>query len=363
MTDLDERWTDVVDRLEGVAGRVHVRPGRIDAVERRASVRQRNRIVAVTVGAVLVVGVGVAAVVRDDRGASTIVDSSPSTVPDPATSTDSTVTFSTVISPLVEDELARLGRPLRRGDSGLAIGAAQDALTRLGYDAGDSGVFDERMEQAVLAFEGLALDRPWQQQTGQLTRDEVLRLFEGEFTPPTPLRSEPQHTEILLDRQVLVVYRNGAPAFIAHISSGSGEQWCETQTVDVDSKGQRLPEATTRDVCGVADTPGGVFQFYKKVPGAVQGDYGGMMDPVFFNYGIAVHGAVNVPREPVSHGGVRIPLGRSADFSALVDLKEYVYVFDGVTEPEDVARDRSLPTFVYPNPDSPGPSSSEGFSG
>ena len=34
---------------------------------------------------------------------------------------------------------------------------------------------------------------------------------------------------------------------------------------------------------------------------------GGMWDPVYFNYGIAMHGALNVPLEPASHGCIRIP--------------------------------------------------------
>ena len=279
-----------------------------------------------------------------------MVDPTPPAPTQPAT----TVVDSTIpgdVDPVLRQQVEQLQRPLRLGDRGVAVVVAQAALVNLGYDAGSSGEFDERMQQAVWAFEGLALERPWQQQTGELTSDEILRLMEGEFAPPRPRRDDPHHTEILLDRQVLVVYRSGMPRFIAHISSGSGEAWCETQTVDVESSGEPLPQPRTQDVCGVANTPGGVFQFSRKVDGRVLGDYGGMLDPVYFNYGIAVHGALNVPGAPGSHGGVRIPAVRSAEFRDVVDLREYVYVFDGVTEPEQVAADRQLPTFNYPNPD------------
>ena len=33
------------------------------------------------------------------------------------------------------------------------------------------------------------------------------------------------------------------------------------------------------------------------------GPMGGMMNPVYFNYGIAIHGAHGVPLEPAGHSG------------------------------------------------------------
>ena len=71
------------------------------------------------------------------------------------------------------------------------------------------------------------------------------------------------------------------------------------------------------------------------VEGVRQGSLGGMWDPVYFNYGIAVHGALNVPLHPASHGCIRIPLSlsptRSRNSSSVGDQ---VFVFDGVKEPE-----------------------------
>jgi hypothetical protein len=60
-----------------------------------------------------------------------------------------------------------------------------------------------------------------------------------------------------------------------------------------------------------------------------------MWNPVYFNYGIAVHGAMTVPKEPASHGCVRIPIFISEYFPSLVQYNDRVYVFDGVKEPED----------------------------
>ena len=42
-----------------------------------------------------------------------------------------------------------------------------------------------------------------------------------------------------------------------------------------------------------------------------------------------------VPKEPASHGCVRIPIFISNYFPALVQYNDRVYVFDGVKEPED----------------------------
>jgi hypothetical protein len=60
-----------------------------------------------------------------------------------------------------------------------------------------------------------------------------------------------------------------------------------------------------------------------------------MWNPVYFNFGIAIHGAMMVPKEPASHGCVRIPIFVSNYFPALVQYNDRVYVFDGVKEPED----------------------------
>ena len=59
-----------------------------------------------------------------------------------------------------------------------------------------------------------------------------------------------------------------------------------------------------------------------------------MWDPVYFNYGIAVHGALNVPLKPASHGCIRIPLTLSPSFQEVTTKGDQVFVFDGVKEPE-----------------------------
>jgi len=68
--------------------------------------------------------------------------------------------------------------------------------------------------------------------------------------------------------------------------------------------------------------------------GIRQSALGGMYDPVYFNYGIAIHGALNVPLQPASHGCIRIPLSLSPTMNGLLGAGDQVFVFDGVEEPE-----------------------------
>jgi hypothetical protein len=95
--------------------------------------------------------------------------------------------------------------------------------------------------------------------------------------------------------------------------------------------------------------PGGVFTYNRQVEGVRQSSLGGMWDPVYFNYGIAVHGALNVPLQPASHGCIRIPLALSPTFQDLVSLGDQVFVFDGVKEPEEYGE--QLPYFNRIDPD------------
>lgn len=163
--------------------------------------------------------------------------------------------------------------------------------------------------------------------------------------------------EIYLDLQVGIVFSDDRPTLITHISSGDGETWCELVKYDTNDQGQPLEEPIEKDVCGVSKTPGGVFKFYRRYDGNRQGPLGGMWNPVYFNYGIAVHGADNVPQEPASHGCIRIPQWIAEYFGTLVNSDgrkgDYVYVWgmDG-KQPEEYSKDEMLPVFNFKNPNS-----------
>jgi hypothetical protein len=145
------------------------------------------------------------------------------------------------------------------------------------------------------------------------------------ITPRRSTNGQADHTEIYLPEQVLAVFHRDRPVVISHMSSGEldadGEpaEWCELVTVDTDERGIALEEPVERDICERSKTPAGVFDYYRRIEGIRNGALGSMWNPVYFNYGIAVHGAINVPPAPASHGCVRIPMHIADYFQDLVD--------------------------------------------
>jgi len=143
--------------------------------------------------------------------------------------------------------------------------------------------------------------------------------------------------EYIAGRGTIVKYTGSSlysRLMISHMSSGDNEDWCEEVTISPGEYNNPGDEPLVRGECGKSITPGGVFNYKRMVEGVRQGSLGGMWDPVYFNYGIAVHGALNVPLQPASHGCIRIPLSLSPSFQDLVSVGDQVFVFDGVKEPE-----------------------------
>ncbi len=258
------------------------------------------------------------------------------------------------VGPTVEK--THLIEELKINSTGLAVKALQERLQELKFDPGPAdGYFGFGTRQAVWAFEKLVLKTPRAEATGHVT-DATWQIMQDpiEITPRrTKLQiygERPTHMEIYLPEQVGIVFTDDKPVLITHISSGSNEHWCQIVTYGIDAQGDPLAEPRTADECGESVTPGGVFSFYLRYAGDRQGPLGGMWNPVFFNYGIAVHGAKDVPLEPASHGCIRIPNFIADYFPTLVQNKDRVYVWDGVREPEDYTKAEKTPPGNYPNP-------------
>jgi hypothetical protein len=167
---------------------------------------------------------------------------------------------------------------------------------------------------------------------------------------PRRPNATPNHTEVYLPEQVLAIFHDDKPTMITHMSSGSNEQWCEEVTISPGEYGNREgTEPLVRGECGVSNTPGGVFTVYRKVKGIRESALGGMWNPVYFNYGIAIHGALNVPLRGASHGCIRIPLNISETMQELMSNGDQVFVWDGEKEPEAVGS--PPPTFNWLDPD------------
>ncbi len=309
-------------------------------------------IAAVAVLAV-VVAVGVFSGSDDDKGAA------PQSTTVPGTGTDSatglTVPASTLPGVVINSSPATvktsLSRSLVIGVSGTDVAQVQARLAELGFAPGASdGAFGDQTQQAVWAFEKLVLKVPRAQATGKVT-NEMWQTMQDPIAIQPRRTGAQTHMEIYLPEQVAIVFTDDKPTLVIHISSGTGETWCDTVSLDTDDKGNKLDPPIQKAECGVSKTPGGVFRFKRRVEGIRNGPLGGMWNPVYFNFGIAVHGANKIPLEPASHGCIRMHKRISETFQNFVHIGDRVYVWgqDG-KEPEQYTAKEMLPVFNYPDP-------------
>jgi hypothetical protein len=355
------------DRLAALGDHIN---DELDATASRTGERRRwsSGLLALAAAAVVVLGgVGIAAVTLTDRDGRPATDTAPATslppsnqstlaptsappIPPPPTSTASPST-----SPAVDT--APLAGELRKGSTGADVERLQRRLIELGFQPGPvDGQFGDLTEMAVWAYQKLVDGVPYGDADGVITAQLWADMQNA--SPVAPRRPGiGRHIEIDLPSQTLALFDQDRPVFITHISSGAlapggdfttGKEWCEQVTIDPGEAGNAGSSPATVGVCAVSWTPGGVYSVYRKVEGARNTRLGGMLDPIFFNYGIAFHGAYAVPLEPATHGAVRIPNQLAAKLFPLVSIGDPVYLFDGVAEPETYGAqtpplDRALP--------------------
>lgn len=232
----------------------------------------------------------------------------------PAATTTTTSTTTTVppttttTAPPVQVPPAGLGQ----GSSGPEVAALQQRLKDLRFDVPTvDGRYGYVTEQAVMAFQKLTgMARP-----GRATPDVVARLASAARPGPMVASGGPNRIEIDVARQVLFFWRDGALDRILPVSTGSGERYC------------------ARGRCSRAVTPGGSFRVKVRTPGWTTGYLGRFYNGLFFNGGIGVHGATNVPAYPASHGCVRIPMHSAEWLFGLVPVGTPVYVLNGPDAP------------------------------
>ena len=245
--------------------------------------------------------------------------------------------------PAPEASVVPFAHAIGPGSANAKVEALQDRLRALAFDPGPTdGVFGPATERAVWAYEKFVEDVTPADVTGEVTPERWQRM--NTALDVQPHRANPgTHVEVLLPSQVAVVYRANRPLLITHVSTGTGEEWCAVVKVDEDDGSQ-----SEKAICGIAVTPGGVFHFERRIAGWRESKLGRLYNPVYFNYGIAIHGATNVPNRPASRGCVRIPMHIAEYFPSLVTDGDLVYVFDGVEQPETYGA--QLPVFDYPDP-------------
>lgn len=310
-------------------------------------------------GAVLVAGVaggigtgGEAAPTTPTSG--TVVDAVAPVAPTLATSVvNTTVTFepTTVAPAATRPATSRLASDLRKGTDGEEVAAVQQRLTELGFDPGPpDGAFGDLTRAAVWAFEKLVLQVPRSEATGVVTDEMWQRMQEPLVVQPRRASAgTANHTEIYLPEQVVVYFQDDRAVLISHMSSGSDTEWCDVVTISPGEYGNvEGTEPLERHECGRSNTPGGVYQYDREVDGVRQSGLGGMWNPMYFNYGIAIHGGLQVPLEPTSHGCIRVPMEISEKIQDVATVGDRVWVWDGEQEPEHYGP--QLPTFNWLDP-------------
>jgi lipoprotein-anchoring transpeptidase ErfK/SrfK len=230
------------------------------------------------------------------------------------TTTSSTVapTTTTTSGPATTRATAAPLPGLGIGARGQAVTALEAKLAAMKYDPGTvDGYFDSTTAFAVMAFQkvtGMA-------RTGRATDDVVAAVAAASQPPPMLAAGGANRVEVDLKRQVLFLYQGGALVRILPVSTGSGQRYC------VDGE------------CAMAVTPGGSYRVGYRILGPHKSKLGVLYNPLFFNGGIAIHGAPSVPGYPASHGCVRIPMADSLWFFNTVSKGTPVYVLGGKSEP------------------------------
>ena len=193
-------------------------------------------------------------------------------------------------------------RTIRQGDKGDETARIQQRLKDLAFDPGP---VDGRF-----GLTGKQVD-------GKVSPDLWSKMQDPLAIAPMDNKSSATHVEVDLVKQIAIVWNGTTPRLITHISSGSNKNWCENGW------------------CGVAVTPPGVYKFNRRISGWRQAVLGMLYNPVYFNGGIAMHGALSVPLYPASHGCIRLPMHIADYFPSLVKNGDDVLVFDGKKSPRD----------------------------
>jgi lipoprotein-anchoring transpeptidase ErfK/SrfK len=191
----------------------------------------------------------------------------------------------------------------------LEVRQAEKRLADLGYWSAGSGRLDGRMDEvfrgALIAFQKI----DGRKATGQLTRRDLTALARA--VPPLPRETGPAHIEVDLGRQVLFfVDDQGKVAHILPVSSGSGKNFHEAG----------YPETH-------AVTPCGHLEVFEKEAGWKKSPLGEMFNPLYIVGGIAIHGSLDVPAYPASHGCIRVPMFAAHQLPKMVPLKTPVLVY------------------------------------
>lgn len=207
----------------------------------------------------------------DTTSTTTVPDTTPDT--EAPTTPPPTTAAPTTAAPTTTAPSTTVPRPptYRTGDQGPEIAAMQERLLALGFWVpvadGDYGALTQ---QAVMAF----------QKHAGLSRDGLAgpaTMAALETAAPVAAREGGDHVELDLERQLLIVVRDGRT--LAFNTSTGTSGW---------------------------RTPPGRFTVEREIDGVREAPLGDLYRPKYFNAGIAVHGSPSIPGQPASHGCARV---------------------------------------------------------
>ncbi|MFF0305964.1 L,D-transpeptidase family protein [Streptosporangium sp. NPDC004379] len=215
--------------------------------------------------------------------------------------------------PMAAPAFTAPGRTLRLGAKGAEVKVLQTRLQQLGYMPGTAdGRYGGGTLTALWAFQKVNGIAP--------TSTVASRTWRALEAPRAPRVLVPggraTRVEVNLTQQVMVLYVGGRVRLISHISSGSGIPYCETATWN----------GRTQRFCGNARTPTGDYRTTWRRSGWHTSYLGKLYNPIFFNGGIALHGALSVPLAPASHGCVRLPMNVASALPKLLGTGVPVHV-------------------------------------
>ena len=203
---------------------------------------------------------------------------------------------------------------------------ARERLAELGYWLDpEADLTHPSFRHALIAFQKVE-GRP---RTGRLTTPELEAIRVA--APPLPIEAGGLHLEVDLYRQILLLVDTTSGLIrILPISSGSGE--CFTE-------GGRTRRAIT---------PPGRFVVNRKIAGWRKSSLGSLYYPLYFHYGVAIHGSGAVPTHPASHGCIRVPLFAAAELASLVPEGTPVIIYDPNPFPPKSPLPCPIPASVTP---------------
>jgi peptidoglycan hydrolase-like protein with peptidoglycan-binding domain len=178
------------------------------------------------------------------------------------------------------------------GARGPTVRLLQSRLAALGYAVSRSGTFDASTARAVVAYRKVR----GMSRVAVASRSVLRGLLAGRGTFKARHPEHGKHVEVDLSRQVLALLEGKRVHRIYGVSSG---------------------KASTPTVLGR-------FRIYSKTIGT--NDLG-MVDASYFIGGYAIHGYVDVPTFPASHGCVRVPIPNALSIFHWLRLGDRVDVY------------------------------------